>query len=169
MFSRIAVVAAGLLIAVGGLSGCAASDSNSADGKAGTSSPAASTAGIGTPVSDGKFEFIVTAVDRSKIAGDPENEFMQETAKGEFVNVHITVKNTGNESRMFSASNQKLIVGGNKYDASAILGAPGDNEDINPGLSVESVASFDVPPGAVPDAIELHDSMFSSGVTVNLK
>ena len=164
MFKRIAAVSAGVLIAVGGLSGCdAGTTSKGGDAAA----PAA--AGIGTPVRDGKFEFTVTSVDRSATAGDPTNEYLQEKAKGEFVNVHLTIKNTGSEAQTFFASNQKLIVGGNKYDAASILGVPGDSESINPGLSVQSVATFDVAPGTVPDAIELHDSMFSGGVKVNLK
>lgn len=134
----------------------------------GTSAPQTAP-GIGSPVSDGKFEFVVTSVDRSKVAGDPSNKYLQETAKGEFVNVRIRVTNTGNAARMFSASNQKLIIGGSQYTATSLLGVPGDDENINPGLTVESVASFDVPPGAVPDAIVLHDAMLSGGVKVSLK
>lgn len=159
-----------LTVAAGLLTACMPTTSSSSSASA-SEKPAAATAaaGIGTPVSDGKLQFVVTNVDRSAIAGDPTNEFMQEQAKGEFVNVHLRITNTGNEARSFSATNQKLIVNGNKYDAASILGVPGDGDNINPGLSVESVASFDVPPGAEPDAIELHDSMFSGGATVNLQ
>jgi hypothetical protein len=41
-------------------------------------------------------------------------------------------------------------------------------EEINPGNSVDGVIPFDVPEGVSPVSIELHDSMFSSGVTVDV-
>jgi hypothetical protein len=118
--------------------------------------------------SDGKFRFTVTSVDRSSTAGDPTNEFMQETAKGQFVNVHLTAENTGDEAQMYFANNQKLIIGGNQFDAASILGVTGDGDNINPGMGIDTVVSFDVPPMSMPEAIELHDSAFSGGTMVNL-
>jgi hypothetical protein len=41
-------------------------------------------------------------------------------------------------------------------------------EDINPGLGIEASVTFDIPPGAVPEAIECHDSMFSGGALLAL-
>ena len=162
-------IAALTITAAGLLTACMPTTSSSSSSSQEPAAAAPSAAGIGTPVSDGKLQFVVTSVDRSAIAGDPTNEFMQQKAKGEFVNVHLTITNTGNEARGFFATNQKLIINGNKYDAASILGVPGDGDNINPGLNVESVASFDVPPGAQPQAIELHDSLFSGGATVNLQ
>lgn len=149
--------------AVLALVGCSSSMTTSP-----TKESAAAAASIGTPVRDGKLEFRVTGVNRSKLAGDPTNQFMQETARGEFINVSLAVKNTGEEAQSFFASNQKLIVNGKQFDAATILGIPGDGDNINPGLGLETVVSFDVPPGSVPEAIELHDSAFSGGVMVNL-
>jgi hypothetical protein len=40
--------------------------------------------------------------------------------------------------------------------------------DINPGNSIQVKAAFDVPPGTQPAALEVHDSMFSGGVSVRL-
>jgi hypothetical protein len=40
--------------------------------------------------------------------------------------------------------------------------------NINPGNSVDGALVFDVPEGLAPAAIELHDSSFSSGLTVAL-
>jgi hypothetical protein len=55
--------------------------------------------------------------------------------------------------------------------ATAIMKVP-DSESflttINPGNSVNGVLVFDVPEGVAPTYIELHDSMFSSGVLVSL-
>lgn len=165
----IAAAIVGFLIVVGAMSG--GGDDKKTDvaaGKSGNSASSNSEAGIGQPVSDGKLEFTVTKMDRSKIAGDPTNEFLQETAQGEFINVHLTVKNTGDKGQSFFSSNQKLIVGGKQFEAASILGVAGDNQNINPGLSVDTVVSFDVPPGSVPEAIEVHDSAFSGGAKIKL-
>lgn len=40
-------------------------------------------------------------------------------------------------------------------------------DNINPGNTVDVSLVYDMPAGAVPASIELHDSMFSGGVTVN--
>jgi hypothetical protein len=123
---------------------------------------------VGSPASDGKFQFVVTSVDRSSTAGNPTNQFEQVTAKGEFINVHLTVKNTGDKAQSYFANNQKLIIGGKQFDAASILGLPGDGDNINPGLGIDTVVSFDVPPGSMPEAVVLHDSAFSGGTKVNL-
>lgn len=93
--------------------------------------------------------------------------FGNEVAKGEFFTVKIRVTNVGDDARNFSATNQKLIINGNEYEATSFM----DNgwmEDINPGLGIDTQATFDIPPGAVPTAIEFHDSMFSGGAKVAL-
>jgi hypothetical protein len=55
--------------------------------------------------------------------------------------------------------------------AAAMMNVP-DSESflttINPGNSVNGVLVFAVPEGVAPASIELHDSMFSSGVLVSL-
>ena len=122
--------------------------------------------GIGAPVRDGKFEFVVLEVDRSKTAGPADD---QSTAQGDYINVLLSVKNTGNEAQSYWARDQHLIINGNKFDAAPITGALGDGDNINPGLGIaKTVVSFDVPVGAAPEAIELHDSAFSGGVKVSL-
>jgi hypothetical protein len=40
--------------------------------------------------------------------------------------------------------------------------------DINPGNSIQVKLAFDVPPATNPAELKLHDSMFSSGVSVRL-
>jgi hypothetical protein len=35
-------------------------------------------------------------------------------------------------------------------------------------LGIDTVVSFDVPPGSTPEAVVLHDSAFSGGTKVNL-
>lgn len=160
---RLGIITASIVVLAGCATGTTAAGSTNPAG-----SRAAQAAGIGTPVRDGKFEFVVTSVDRSKTAGNPSNEFEQSTAQGEYINAHLSVKNIGNEAQSYFANNQKLIVGGKKFDPASILGINGDGDSINPGLGITTVVSFDVPPGTAPDSIELHDSAFSGGATVKL-
>jgi hypothetical protein len=115
---------------------------------------------VGSSVRDGKFEFEVLGVDRS---ASKQGVFSSKAAKGEFFIVHLRVTNIGDDARSFSASNQHLIVNGNKYDATVSMADENWLEDINPGLSIEASLTFDIPRGAVPEAIEVHDSMFSGG------
>lgn len=119
----------------------------------------------GSSVRDGKFEFQVLGVERST---SKEGVFKPEQAKGEFFIVHLRVTNIGNDARSFSASSQHLIVNGNKYDATISISDENWMEDINPGLGIEASVTFDIPPGAVPEAIECHDSMFSGGALLAL-
>lgn len=119
----------------------------------------------GSTVRDGKFEFQVLGVDRGATSID--DAFGPEVAKGEFFTVKLRVTNIGDDARSFSAANQKLIINGNEYEAISIMD-DGWMEDINPGLGIEASATFDIPPGAVPSAIECHDSMFSGGALLAL-
>jgi hypothetical protein len=129
-------------------------------------------AGIGQEVRDGKFAFVATSVDQSKTAGDLSNEFETVTAQGEFVNVHLNVSNVGDRAQSFFASNQKLEVGGKQFSAndSAALWTQSADVEINPGNSIQAVASFDVPPGTVNGGVlTVHDSVFSFGAKISLQ
>lgn len=130
-------------------------------------------AGIGDAVRDGKFKFTVTKVESGVKRVGPG--FMAEKADGQYVVVSLKVKNIGHESQMFTDDSQYLFTkNGNKYDAdgAADLVLDGSNaflNDINPGNTVRGKIAFDMPSHAKPYSIELHDSMFSTGVTVGLK
>ena len=92
-------------------------------------------------------------------------------AKGEFINVRLTVSNTGSEPQTYFATNQKLLVGSQTFspDSTAAMGVGGASEELNPGLSIDTVVSFDVPRGTVPDYLEVHDSVFSGGAKIRLQ
>lgn len=117
------------------------------------SDTSASTASIGTPVRDGKFEFVVTKVD----SADPN-----------LIKVHVEVTNIGDKAQHWSSSNQKLLAGGKEFESDLWETEGSSMDELNPGLSTQAVLGFKVPPGTVPDGIELHDSMFSQGATVSL-
>ncbi|MEU6034715.1 DUF4352 domain-containing protein [Actinomadura sp. NPDC047616] len=129
--------------------------------------------GIGKTYRDGKFSFTVTKVRKGvRRVGD---EYLGQTAQGQFVLVHVTVRNTGDRARTFDAGNQKLIdTSGREFqaDSEAVIAMGEESrsflEEINPGNGVKGILVFDVPRGVKIKAIELHDSMFSGGVTVPL-
>ncbi|MBO3089438.1 DUF4352 domain-containing protein [Cellulomonas sp. zg-ZUI40] len=134
--------------------------------------PAPPTAGIGTPVRDGKFEFTVTSIEAG-VAHVGDDMFGKD-AQGQFTLVHMTVTNIGDEAQYFDGSSQKLVDAQGRThsaDGSAAIYL-GDAESfvnqINPGNSVQGTVVFDIPADATPASLELHDSMFSGGVTVSV-
>ncbi|TSD96942.1 DUF4352 domain-containing protein [Gordonia rubripertincta] len=131
-------------------------------------------AGLNTPVRDGKFEFVVTNVE-SGLSSVGDNEFLTAEAQGQFVVVTMTVNNTSKEPKDFSPTNQKLVdTEGRSFepDTTAQIYLGGSDipvwDNINPGNTVEVKVVYDMPVDAMPASIELHDSMFSGGVKVNL-
>ncbi len=128
---------------------------------------------LGQPARDGKFEFTVQKVDCGKSSvGD---QFLNRAAQGQFCLITVAVHNIGNEARTFTGGNQKATgAGGVKYanDGAAELYANKDSqtflENINPGNSVTGVLVFDIPKDGRITSLELHDSPFSGGVTVDV-
>lgn len=129
--------------------------------------------GFGTEVRDGKFGFVVTKVESGLATIGKESSWFSETAEGQFVVVYVDVTNTSNKSQYYASSNQVLIDDqGREFtnNFSAEFGLEGDDKgagDINPGITRSTRVVFDIPVGAVPVAIEVHDSMFSGGARIN--
>jgi len=151
-------------------------DETAADDEAEAEEPAveepAAAAGMGEPVRDGQFEFTVTNIETGIASvGD---DFLGQQAQGQFVLVHLTVTNIGDEARYFDGSSQTLVDSlGRKHsaDTGAAIYLDDSNSfvnQINPGNTVDGVVVFDVPVDIAFDHIELHDSMFSGGVSVSL-
>lgn len=134
----------------------------------------ASGPGIGDAARDGKFEFVVESVEPGVASvGD---DFLQEKAQGQFVLVEISVTNIGEEAQTMFDSEQKIIdTQGRTFEAnsSAAISIEGNSDvwltDVNPGNTATGTMVFDMPKGSTPASIELHDSMFSDGVTVSLR
>ncbi|WP_270485928.1 DUF4352 domain-containing protein [Gordonia jacobaea] len=131
-------------------------------------------AGLNTPVRDGKFEFVVTGVEKG-LSSVGDNPYLTEQAQGQFVVVSMTVQNTSKEPQSFSPSDQKLVDDqGRSFEpsTSAQIALGGSDipvwDNINPGNTVDAKVVFDMPKDATPTTIELHDSMFSGGVKVRL-
>lgn len=128
--------------------------------------------GLNDAVRDGKFEFTVKKVDcgKTKIG----SSMLGTKAQGQFCLVSVKVENIGDEAQSMFGDNQLMFdQEGREFSADTEAAIYLDNaqtlwEEINPGNSINGVVVFDVPKNAVPESIELHDSMFSDGVTVSL-
>ncbi|WP_238146893.1 DUF4352 domain-containing protein [Ornithinimicrobium murale] len=133
--------------------------------------PAADSPGLGDAVRDGNFEFTVNEV-QTGLTTIGEG-FTQESPQGQFVLVDVTVTNIGDKGTALFDNNQLLIDDqGRQHETSSSsiwLDEAISLDDINPGNSVSGVLLYDIPADAVPTSVELHDSMFSGGVTVALQ
>ncbi|MEV0684572.1 DUF4352 domain-containing protein [Nocardia sp. NPDC050378] len=166
-------VLGGFLLAVLALfGGCVALIGGAANEVAKSEQARSVAAPAGTEVRDGKFAFTVTQVDPPvRTVGD--NPYLQKTAQGEFVLVHIEVTNVGDVAQQYFGANQKLIdAQGREFanDTSAEINVNDELvTEINPGNKISMVLVFDVPTGTDPAAVEFHDSAFSNGARVALK
>jgi hypothetical protein len=128
--------------------------------------------GLNDAVRDGKFEFTVKKVDCGKT--EIGSSMLGTKAQGQFCLVSVKVENIGDEAQSMFGDNQLMFdKEGREFSADTEAAIYLDNaqtlwEEINPGNSINGVVVFDVPKNAVPESIELHDSMFSDGVTVSL-
>jgi hypothetical protein len=130
-------------------------------------------AGLGDPVRDGQFEFVVRSVDcGTRSVGEG---FGERTALGQFCLVSFRVRNTGTEGRTFGGGQQYLFDrDGNRHDPdlAATVGNGGGrlwSTRLNPGQRLAGTLVYDVPERVVPARIELHDAPFSGGASVALR
>jgi len=158
----------------GGDSNGSGSGSGSGSGDSGgDNKPAAQVAKVGQAVRDGKFEFTVQQVKCG--VNKVGSGFLEEKAQGQFCLVTVKVKNIGKEAQHFSDSNQKAYgADGAEFSADSGAGISANENaealfnQINPGNEVTGVIVFDIPKDAKLAKLELHDSAFSGGVTVQV-
>jgi hypothetical protein len=165
---------AGAVVALGCGSGAGQTASSGSDGggKA-AAKTAGKTAKVGEAVRDGKFEFTVQQV-KCGVA-QLGTDMLGKKAQGQFCLVTIQVKNIGKEAQTFSDSSQKAF-GADKaqYTADTAAGIYANQDaatflnQINPGNQVTGVLVYDIPAAATLAKLELHDSPFSGGISVQL-
>ncbi|MFR9771737.1 protein kinase domain-containing protein [Nocardia sp. SC052] len=130
----------------------------------------AAVAPMGTPVRDGKFEFVVTKVDAGV------SRIGLQTAAGSFLIVTLAVRNISDESKWFLPLGQRLLDAQNTpfdHNATATMWQNtqrrlGYSFELRPGQSATTQLVFDLPPTVTPDHLELHDFVLSNGVRVAL-
>ncbi|WP_433302131.1 DUF4352 domain-containing protein [Actinoplanes sp. CA-030573] len=132
------------------------------------------TPGLKQPARDGKFEFVVSSMKCG--VSEVGSDLLGAKAQGQFCLVNLSVKNIGKKAQSFADSAQTA------YDAKKVEYSSDSNAaiyanknsqvlftEINPGNTVKGTLVFDVPKGTKLTSIELHDSLFSGGVTVDLR
>ncbi|WP_433661908.1 protein kinase domain-containing protein [Nocardia sp. CA-128927] len=124
----------------------------------------------GTPVRDGKFEFVVSDVDTGV------HRVGLQSATGSFVIVTLDVRNISDESKWFLPVGQRLFdTQGTPFDHNVTAtmwqsAQHGYNYsfELPPGQSATTQLVFDVPPATTPTHLELHDFVLSNGVAARL-
>lgn len=147
--------------------------SNGSGGSGSGSEGNQAAAGIGDPVRDGQFEFVVDEVTCG--VSEVGDDLLGAQAQGQFCLVTVSVRNIGDEPRTFSDSNQKAFdADGNELGADSTAGLYANDHadalftDINPGNDITAVIVFDIPRDGELARLRLHDSPFSGGVEVSL-
>jgi Protein kinase domain/Domain of unknown function (DUF4352) len=156
-----------LLVAVGVLLLLSVA-SNLREDRPGASGPA----GLGDPVRDGQFEFVVRSVDCG--ARSVGGGIGRKQALGQFCLVALRVENSGTEGRTFGGGHQYLFDDAGKRhdpDLDATV-RRGDGHlwstHLNPGQRLEGTLVYDVPDPVAMARVEVHDAPFSGGATVEL-
>ncbi|MFG3604344.1 DUF4352 domain-containing protein [Micromonospora chersina] len=171
--TTLALIATGLVALGCGAGSTDEGTSSKSDGGAKGEDKPAKTAKIGQPARDGKFEFTV----KSSKCGVAKvgTSMIGDKAQGQFCLITVNVKNIGKEAQTLDGSSQKaLAADGTEYSSDTEAGLYANKEastffeEINPGNQVTGVFVFDIPKNVKLTKLELHDSMFSGGVTVSL-
>jgi hypothetical protein len=130
-------------------------------------------AGLGDPVRDGQFEFVVHAVDCG--AGSVGQGITRKPAQDQFCLVALEVENTGTEGRTFGGGQQFLFDdAGNRHDPDLDATARRERDGrllsthLNPGQRLAGTLVYDVPDPITLARVELHDGPLSGGASVEL-
>jgi Domain of unknown function (DUF4352) len=129
--------------------------------------------GIGTPVRDGKFEFVVQSLSCGHAT--VQRSVLTKKAQGQYCLVELDVRNIGTDAQTFADAYQRAIApDGTRYGTDTQAGVIANLDGtlawnlINPGNAVSGTIAFDIPAGARITTLELHDSPLSRGVRVAL-
>jgi hypothetical protein len=134
--------------------------------------PGPGPAGLGDPVRDGQFEFVVRSVACG--ARSVGQGLAGKRPLGQFCLVALGVENTGSEGRTFGGGSQYLFdAAGNRHDPDldATVRHGGGrllSTHLNPGQRLEGTLVYDVPDPVELARVELHDGPFSGGASVAL-
>lgn len=136
-----------------------------------TTTTQSSAPGVGDPVRDGQFEFVVTGIEDPGAVYQPEG-LLRDEANGSWLVVYVTVENVGDREQAFLTGNQRILWDGKEYGGEGFTWNGANAEDLNPGVVLEATLMFDLPDGfprlGTGTILELHDSVFSGGVNVSL-
>jgi Domain of unknown function (DUF4352)/Protein of unknown function (DUF2510) len=152
----------------------AAPTTSSGNGQGGTGTETATelptaTPGSGPQATDSGLTFAVTGVETAPSVRSQDAP-VEQTAQGEYLIVHLTVLNSGDQPATFVGTFQKLKAGGTTYSIDDVATAylNGTVAQLNPGDTSEVAIAFDVPPGTTAESLEAHGDPAGTGVEVPL-
>lgn len=164
-----------LLVVAGLLAACCAGGATLAllsTAKPGTATLGPAPPGLNTVVKDGRFDFVVTSV---SCGHQSLGTLVKVTAKGQYCVVDLSVTNTGTDGQTFTEGLQKALdAQGNEYGADSGAGVIVNMNlttlwsVVNPGATITGKIVYDIPEDARIAKLELHDALFSGGVTVTV-
>jgi Domain of unknown function (DUF4352) len=166
-------VAVAVLIVMGAIGAATGGGPKANDTPAATSAadPTETGVAIGAATRDGQFKFTVTKV-QAGITHVGASGVLSAKPQGQFYRVSLTVENIGDSEQDLLSDYQTLWIGKKSYapdDQATAYDAAGNLLwKVNPGNKVNGAVIFDIPKGARPSHIELHDSLLSGGTTVTL-
>ena len=140
----------------------AAPTTTSGNGPGGTGTETATespttASGSGPQGTDAGLTFAVTGVETAPSV-QSQDAPVEQTAQGEYLIVHLTVLNSGDQPGTFVGTFQKLKAGGTTYSIDDVATAylNGTVAQLNPGDTSDLAIAFDVPPGTAPESLEAH-------------
>jgi hypothetical protein len=129
--------------------------------------------GLGDPVRDGTFEFVV--LDMECGIEEISFGFLSRQARGQYCVLEISVENIGDIPWFFTDAAQFVeAADGTRENAGSRAGFLANEgfdvfaNAIDPGDSVTGRLVFDIPADTTVSTIELHDSLLSGGVLVTV-
>jgi hypothetical protein len=134
-----------------------------------TSESAAPASGSGPRAADGAITFALTGTETAASVKSQDAP-VEQNAQGQYVIVHLTVSNTGDQPATFVGTFQKLKAGGATYSIDDVATAylNGTVAQLNPGDNSNVAIAFDVPAGTTPDSLEVHGDPTSAGAELPL-
>jgi Domain of unknown function (DUF4352) len=138
--------------------------------------PTTSSTGIGHVVKDGDFAFVVKSIEcgaKADAAVAGSDGFGETVPAGaQECLVTMTVTDDKGTAQTYFASNQYAYDGKTQFsadsDATIYLSDSNDDTQVNPGITITVVVPFQIPSKDTITSLDLHDSAFSGGVTVNV-
>ena len=135
-----------------------------------TDSPSPTATPSGGEAVDGDVTFAQNGIEIGPTVTAADNDLLSKTATGEFVVVHLTLTNSGESPATFIADQQILTADGQTYtpDTEATFYLGGTSTVVYPDEPVEVSIAYDVPPGSVPQSLQVHGDISSAGAVLDL-
>lgn len=152
------------------LPGTTSSEPSTAETTTTPSEPAPAEAPVAGEAVDGDVTFTTDGIDIGPTVVAADNDQLTKTATGEFVVVHLTLTNNGQTPAAFVADQQVLTAGGQTFtpDTEATFYLGGTSTVVYPGEPAKVSIAFDVPPGTVPESLQVHGDLSSAGAVLPL-